>query len=553
MVGDDLYQHYKPHSSEANMEAETYRAVGYKRVSAREQLEGHSLDAQEVHISSYVQAQGWRLLQVYTDAGISAKKDSQRPALEQLLRDAREGKFDVVVVDKIDRFYRHLGSLLSALDQLNSAGVSFASVQEKLDFTTPWGKLMLTVLGMLAEIYLDNLRQETKKGYRQRAHKGLWLGGIPLGYCKGLCADCEDPNGKGYCPKYGGKNRGDGKHLIAHPIESVAVKLAFEWYVSGEYSDTKIAQKLNQIHFRLEDGTEVPFRQKGRKGATEPGIFGRDIIRDLILREAYTGKLPYTGCDAEGRHRHRKPPLEVLDGGHPVIIPPELFEKAQMVRKAAYKNPRLKRGKVCRVFPLTGVLKCGYCGGNMRGESNYERRYYGDGGRIDRVADCSQKLINADLAEKQIIEFVKAVIKNSEGKEDLGILPKRIQVAEERMERARELYLTGEISRSAFEEERVRIETLKKDLHFDTIGATMTSLGVIRAEVPRWNELSNIEQKRLLHLILEAAWVRENAVVGVQPSIAFLSILSIGQHGNMGEHPHPPRLDRSTAPCDPSH
>ena len=137
----------------------SYRAVGYRRVSMREQVDGFSLDAQETHIQTYAESQGWQLIQVYTDAGISAKKGSRRPALEQMLKEAREGNFDVVVVDKIDRFYRHLGSLLTALDQLNNAGVAFASVQEKLDFTTPWGKLMLTVLGMLAEIYIDNVRR----------------------------------------------------------------------------------------------------------------------------------------------------------------------------------------------------------------------------------------------------------------------------------------------------------------------------------------------------------------------------------------------------------
>jgi site-specific DNA recombinase len=65
--------------------------------------------------------------------------------LRRLFDDAAAGKFDVIVVDKIDRFFRHLGGLLVALDQLNAWSVSFASVQERLDFTTPWGKLTLTV------------------------------------------------------------------------------------------------------------------------------------------------------------------------------------------------------------------------------------------------------------------------------------------------------------------------------------------------------------------------------------------------------------------------
>ena len=146
------------------------RAASYSRASTEEQVtEGHSLDAQADSTRRFIESHGWTLVHEYVDAGLSAKRDSARPALEQLLRDAALGRFDVVVVDKVDRFYRHLQGLLSALDELNDHGVSFVSVRENLDFSTPWGKLALTVLGMLAEIYIDNLREETKKGKRARA------------------------------------------------------------------------------------------------------------------------------------------------------------------------------------------------------------------------------------------------------------------------------------------------------------------------------------------------------------------------------------------------
>lgn len=414
------------------METRPYRTVGYRRVSSREQLDGHNLEAQEVHISNFVEAQGWSLVQIYTDAGISAKKVSRRPALEQLLRDAKDGLFDVVVVDKIDRFYRHLGGLLTTLEQLHSSGVSFASVQEKLDFTTPWGKLM-----------------------------------------------------------------------------------------------------LNQTTLQLNDGSEVPLRQKGRKGYTPPGPFGRDTIRDMIHRLAYTGKLPYQGMDEAGHHRKRCPPKEVFEGNHPALIDQELFDQVQNVRSLGFRNPKQKNGKTCRVFPLTGILRCGYCGGRMRGESSYNRRVYGDGRRIERKVLCQQKQIGADILEQQAIEFLRDVVEHSNGKEELNVLQKQIKAAEDRLERARELYLAGEINRLNYNEERSRLESLEKDLHYNTIGATMTSLGVIRSGIAEWNDLSQIEQKRLLRLAVEAAWVRENAVVAVQPSIAFLSLLS-GENGNMG-------------------
>lgn len=120
-----------------NAKSRPCRAVGYRRVSMPDQVNGHSLDAQETNIRRYADEHDWQLVEIYVDAGISAKKGSRRPAFERLLRDAKDGKFDVIIVDKIDRFYRYLGGLLTTLDQLNSCGVSFASVQEKLDFTTP--------------------------------------------------------------------------------------------------------------------------------------------------------------------------------------------------------------------------------------------------------------------------------------------------------------------------------------------------------------------------------------------------------------------------------
>ena len=88
------------------------RAAGYRRVSMRGQVDGHSLDAQATHIQNYIAAQGWRLVELYTDAGLSAKKGAPRPAFDRLLADARDDRFDVIVVDKIDRFSRHLGTLL---------------------------------------------------------------------------------------------------------------------------------------------------------------------------------------------------------------------------------------------------------------------------------------------------------------------------------------------------------------------------------------------------------------------------------------------------------
>ena len=156
-----------------------------------------------------------------------------------------------------------------ALDELHSINVSFASVQEWLNFTSPWGKLMLTVLEILAEISLDNLRQETLKGKQQRARK----------------------------------------RLILHPIDSEVVKVVFSWYLNGNESDGSIAEKLNHYEMTLPGRFTGQPRQKGHPGKSGLGPFKKDVVRDMLKRVFYTGKLPYIGSKALGDRKTKRSEL----------------------------------------------------------------------------------------------------------------------------------------------------------------------------------------------------------------------------------------------------
>ena len=424
------------------------RAVGYRRVSSQEQTEGHSLDAQTTHIQNFIQSQGWSLVQLYTDAGISAKKGSHRPAFEQMLKDAQKREFDVIVVDKIDRFYRHLTGLLTALDQLNGMGVSLASVQEKLDLTTPWGKLMLTVLGMLAEIYIDNLRQETKKGHRQRARAGFWGGEIPYGYCRRLCSDCKDSNGKEYCPNYGRPNLSDGKRLVVHPVESIGVKLMFEWYATGETSMAGIADKLSGYKVTLPDGTEVALRQKGHVGHGYQGPFSKDLVRNILGCITYSGKIGYIGTDDKGKYRTRRRPIEIYQGQHPALVSQELFDKVAQLRPLLGTALKNLGKRVVRCYPLTGILKCGGCGSNLRGLSwKGKHFYYVCGGRIDHLSACKPRFQRAFETEDRIAGIIREIVSRADQAATLELSRQQLLKAEERYRRAQELYLESQIDR----------------------------------------------------------------------------------------------------------
>lgn len=513
----------------------TYRVAGYRRVSMRDQLDGHSLEAQEVHIRQYAEARGWEVVQIYTDAGLSAKKDSHRPALSQLMAEAQAGKFNAIIVDKIDRFYRHLNGLLKALDELNSLGTSFVSVQEQLDFTTPWGKLTLTMLGMLAEIYIDNLRQETRKGKRQRARKGLWNGSLTFGYCRGLCSHCTHPSGKDYCPSFGKPDRGDGKILIPHPIESMAVKLIYQWYASGKYSMGQITDMLNQYECLLEDGRHVKFRNKNMlKRAEAEGCFTKDSLRGLLQRVFYIGKVPYYGPKPNGKKRKRIDYVEIYPGQHQAIVDEETYRRVQDVRALMEHNSRFRHGKPVNVFPLSGMLRCGQCGGMMRAVSGESGRHYRDASRIEHTQTCNQKNVKAGVIENQVLNFLRDVIQRNYSAANTEQAHTELIETDARLARVKELYIAGEIDRDRFDDETERLLDKKKGLRPNELDANITLRGKIADSLKQWDNLLPTEQKRLLRLLIEVAYLRENALVGLQPTSAFLSLLRETSKSNCG-------------------
>ena len=465
------------------------------------------------------------------------------------MEDAKAGKFDVVIVDKVDRFYRHLAGLLTALDELRSYNVSFVSVMERLDFTSPWGKLMLTVLGILAEIYLDNLRQETIKGKRQRAREGLWNGFAPLGYCRGLCAECTEPNGKGYCPEYGTPNKTDGKRLIAHPIDSEVVKLIFKWYLEGNNSYMDIADRLNDYNLVLPSGYSVKIRQRGHPGFSAPGPFTKDTVRNTLVRVFYTGKLPYLSSKRLGsRHTKRSElkEVELFEGKHPAMVSQEDFDKVAENWSLSGFNCKKKGERGVQVYPLTGALFCGYCGSTVRGVSSEGRRYYRDSSLIDRTHTCQQKSVRANELELQLLSWLRDNSYNWQNSSEIFNQQQKEQEAESRMERAKELYIAGEITREMFTEEKNRYEKTLNSLQNTNINATMTLAQDILTGLDAWDRTLPTERKKLLRMAIRAAFIRGDAFVALQPTEAFSPLVEqkscscgeggIRTHGGRKDH-----------------
>lgn len=526
------------------------RAIGYIRVSTDEQAEeGHSLDAQRTAITQFCEARDWQLVALKVDAGISGTKDD-RPALQQVLAAAEEGRCDVVVVHAIDRFYRDLQGLLTTLNHLREHNVSFTSITENLDFSTPWGKLALAVLGTLAEIYIDRLRKETRKGRRARAAKGLHNGTPPIGYCYGNCAACQDPNGEGYCPRYGQRNRQDytpSDPLLPHPIDQHAVRLAFEWHATGHYSDGEIAERLNNYVHTLPDEDEVTFRTKGRWGRGNPGRFRKDSVRDMLQNPYYVGKVPYYGRDKQGRRRKRGDYVALYPGQHEALVEEETFEQSQTVREVMGHHPRRCEEVMERIYVLSGILRCGYCGEAMRAQSSGGRRYYRDKSQVQHLRECPQPYVRAEEVEAQFGRLVESIELLPDWRErvleglrtDMSAeeLREREEEIKGRLERAKQLYIEGDIDRGRYEAVKMESDQALSDLR--PFGCTdIMVVGEELEGVSEWDALEPLTKKERSRTLFTTVLIRGSRLVAAKPSEALYALI---QHSAVLRQPPSPK------------
>ncbi len=146
------------------------RAAIYARVSTLDQEPENQLQ----ELRRYVEARGWTA-QEYTDHGVSGAKD-RRPALDRLVTDAKRRRFDVLVCWRLDRLGRSLKHLITLLADLEAWGVSFVSLAEGIDATTPAGKLQMHILAAISEFERSRTIERVQAGLQRAKRQGRTLG-----------------------------------------------------------------------------------------------------------------------------------------------------------------------------------------------------------------------------------------------------------------------------------------------------------------------------------------------------------------------------------------
>lgn len=345
-------------------------AAIYVRVSTDEQAkEGYSISAQIDVLTQYCKLFNIELYKVYKELGVSGKDTRNREALQQMINDSKEKKFNTVLVWKISRLSRSLKDLLTMLDNFENDGISLISYSEKFDTSTPVGRMTLQILGSIAEFERNTIVENVKLGLGEIARSGRKTGGIVIGY------DNVD------------------KNLVINEKEAEIVRYIFDLYVNKKYGLVKIVKTLNEMGYRTKRGNK----------------FSKSTVGIILANPVYIAKNRF-GIGTENYHE--------IDAIHEPIIDEELFDKAQQRRKQRHSigERRHEEGK----FLLSGLINCPFCGYSMVGGYSISRKKLKDGykkyryafykcNRFDTIRDCKSNFVSAAKIEASIEQYISKI------------------------------------------------------------------------------------------------------------------------------------------------
>ena len=160
------------------------RVALYPRVSGHEQEDNYSIPEQIERMKKYCESRDWMVYKIYTDS-VYTGATMDRPGLQSLIKDCEDGKFDMVLVYKLDRLSRSQKDTLYLIeDVFEKHDVGFTSMTENFDTSSPFGKAVLGVLAVFAQLEREKIKERTMMGKKARAEEGKWHGSkwVPIGY-----------------------------------------------------------------------------------------------------------------------------------------------------------------------------------------------------------------------------------------------------------------------------------------------------------------------------------------------------------------------------------
>lgn len=412
-------------------------AVIYARFSSDRQNET-SIEAQVRACQEYAAQNDMLIKNVYADEAISGKgsKTSKRVAYQKLLRDAKAHKFDVILIHKYDRIARNLVEHVMLYSKLEAEDIKLIAVAQ--DFgDSKEGKMMKGIQWLMSEYYIDNLSEETRKGLKETALRGLHNGGYaPFGY------DIVEQN-----------------------------------YVINE-AEAYWVRKLYNAALHRDGYTEI-IKDMERNGVV--GKRGKPIksaqINEILHNEKYCGTYLYSLTQEKNRKDRRTKPNAIrIEGAIPAIVSRETWEEVQTIMNERVQGTKSK-------YRCSGLVYCGCCGAKMHVYTSTRKghtyHYYrcsehcgNKSVRVETVETLADIFIERTLTEENCRELSKAL--QEYAADEQRMLAEFEQTRAEKLQEAQEKYDTLLANMSSATLPKVVVEALGKEL--DSVLAEMQKI-----------------------------------------------------------------------------
>ena len=358
-------------------DAKPERVALYLRVSSLEQRDRETIQIQRDFLKQYCRLYELDVADVYEDDGISGTIPlHERPEGRRLLEDAKEGKFKVVLVSKLDRLGRSLLVIVDAHDRLDTSSVALRSAREPIDTSTPSGRLIFQMLASFAEYDRESIRERTQAGLHRAFRGGTHVGRIPYGYRGTKSGQLEIVEEEAAVVREIISNIADGSTLY------------------GE------AKRLNDL------GIPAPGWRYGT-GERKPGRAWCDTtISNIVRQRAYSGthEVRVNG----GVDRIERPVFAVVDAA---------LQQRAWATLAEHKRHPDREGD--RKYLLSGLVRCEVCGSACTGHPVVKRKkkyhYYACRAArksFSKVAPHRPPYVNAEWLEALVWEDVRRFIEN---------------------------------------------------------------------------------------------------------------------------------------------
>ena len=358
------------------IKANKLKACAYARVSTDEESQGRSLENQETHYKNAIASNpSYEFAGVYTDQGISGYSEN-RPGFQKMLDEARKGNVDLIITKSISRFARNTVTILKVARELKNLGIAIFFEEQNINTLSQEGELLMTTMAAFAEEESKAMRDNLKWTIQKKFERG----DIIINTTRFLGYDLDE---------YG--------DMVINQKQAALVRKIFQMYLDG-MGCFKIAKELNR--------EKIPTITDAKWGeSTIKGILTNEKYKgDYLLQKYYT---------PEGKRRQttrNRGELQsyYINENHPAIIPPEEWEKVQLLMKEHAEKKGIdyeNLDKYQNRYPLTGMLVCPYCGKKLRRRYVYDKKvqwicstYILDGKNV-----CKGVRIDDDWIKKQNI------------------------------------------------------------------------------------------------------------------------------------------------------